>query len=209
MRTAYCVRDRWGLLPALVEVGAIALSAINMRAYHSGQILSRTELGPEQRHITIHRAGYQKVLARKAAALGVQMRFGSAVYRVDCITPAVGVKSVAVPTKTRNLNVRTRTGAMDTPEANALKSSTFVADLIVGADGINAISRSFFLRTPSPPRQGGNAAYRLAIDALRNRDALHDLLKPPELNQWIGPGKHVVGYPMGRQAVQCGFRRPR
>ncbi|KAL4863233.1 hypothetical protein BDV12DRAFT_206706 [Aspergillus spectabilis] len=68
-----------------------------------------------------------------------------------------------------------------------------VADLVIGADGINSRCREILLGKKEPPHRTGDMAYRILLDA-------NDIRKDPELvryldekavNYWHGPGAHV------------------
>lgn len=71
-----------------------------------------------------------------------------------------------------------------------------VADLVVGADGINSRLRETLLGHPDPPVRTGDLAYRLLLNTeamLRDPD-LCDLVRDPQVNYWIGPDAHAVNY---------------
>ncbi|OAA60280.1 Aromatic-ring hydroxylase-like protein [Niveomyces insectorum RCEF 264] len=73
---------------------------------------------------------------------------------------------------------------------------TMTADLVVGADGINSRLREMLLGRPDPPTLTGDLAYRLLLntrDMLRDPD-LRDFVENPQVNYWIGPDAHAVGY---------------
>jgi len=65
------------------------------------------------------------------------------------------------------------------------------ADVVIGADGIHSAVRGAIVQ-PAPPRFSGLAAYRWVVDA---RDA-PELARRPVFTSWLGPGRHVVHYPL-------------
>ncbi|KAL4972420.1 hypothetical protein BDW66DRAFT_169619 [Aspergillus desertorum] len=80
-----------------------------------------------------------------------------------------------------------------------------VADLVVGADGINSRCREILLGRPEPPHRTGDMAYRILLharDIQKTGDAkLAKILNEKAVNYWYGPGAHVVTYPL-RNASQ-------
>lgn len=72
----------------------------------------------------------------------------------------------------------------------------FSADLVVGADGINSKLREEFLGKEDPPIPTGDLAYRLLLDVDRMRQDpdLREFIEEPQVNYWVGPGKHAVNY---------------
>lgn len=73
---------------------------------------------------------------------------------------------------------------------------SFEADLVVGADGINSKLRETFLGREDPPVPTGDLAYRLLLktDEMRKDPDLRQFVNEPQVNYWVGPGKHAVNY---------------
>ncbi|KAL3480911.1 hypothetical protein BJX99DRAFT_272597 [Aspergillus californicus] len=73
-----------------------------------------------------------------------------------------------------------------------------VADLVIGADGINSRCREILLGKPEPPHRTGDMAYRILLDAkdVRKHPDLVEFLDNKTVNYWYGPGAHVVTYPL-------------
>lgn len=71
-----------------------------------------------------------------------------------------------------------------------------VADLIVGADGINSTLREVFLGRQDPPQPTGDLAYRLLLNTTDMLDdpELRPMVESPQVNYWVGPGAHAVSY---------------
>jgi salicylate hydroxylase len=74
------------------------------------------------------------------------------------------------------------------------------AELVVGADGVRSIIRRSVLDIPDHPQKTGEAVYRAVVPTslLENHDELRDLVETPGLRSWLGPGRHVVAYPIVR-----------
>ena len=65
------------------------------------------------------------------------------------------------------------------------------ADVLIGADGIHSVIRAV-LTEPAPPAHSGICAFRALVPA----DAAPDLARRPAQVVWLGPGHHVVHYPV-------------
>ena len=65
------------------------------------------------------------------------------------------------------------------------------ADVLVGADGIHSVIRAT-LTEPAPPVHSGLCAFRALVPAA----AAPDLARRPAQVVWLGPGHHVVHYPV-------------
>lgn len=76
------------------------------------------------------------------------------------------------------------------------RAQAFLADLIIGADGLKSICREALLGRPDPPHLTGDLAYRITVpaDRMLAHPLLKDLATTPNINYWMGPGSHVVCY---------------
>lgn len=171
------ILSRWGLLPAL-EAVSVRPQNFHLRSYRNGQILSTQPLIPHCEavygfpYLHIHRADYHKILVAEAERRGVEIVLDSFVTGIDftsSTTPLVHIKDRAEP---------------------------FTADLIIGADGLKSVCREALLGRPDPPHLTGDLAYRIIVPASRMRahPLLTDLISTPNINYWMGPDSHVVGY---------------
>ncbi|KAK7739733.1 hypothetical protein SLS53_005703 [Cytospora paraplurivora] len=79
----------------------------------------------------------------------------------------------------------------------------FEADLVVGADGINSKLREAFLGREDPPVPTGDIAYRLLLNTeeMRKDPELRGFVEEPQVNYWVGPGKHAVNYVLRGKAA--------
>lgn len=68
-----------------------------------------------------------------------------------------------------------------------------VADLVIGADGINSRCREILLGRREPPHRTGDMAYRILLDAedVRKDPELVRYLDEKAVNYWYGPGAHA------------------
>ncbi|KUI66985.1 6-hydroxynicotinate 3-monooxygenase [Cytospora mali] len=86
---------------------------------------------------------------------------------------------------------------------------SFEADLVVGADGINSKLREAFLGREDPPVPTGDLAYRLLLNTeeMRKDPDLRMFVEEPQVNYWVGPGKHAVNYVLrGKAATSDDFK---
>lgn len=67
------------------------------------------------------------------------------------------------------------------------------ADVLVGADGIHSVIRAA-LTEPVPPTHSGMCAFRALVPAA----AAPEFARRPAQAVWLGPGHHVVHYPVSR-----------
>jgi salicylate hydroxylase len=65
------------------------------------------------------------------------------------------------------------------------------ADVLIGADGIHSVIRAA-LTEPAPPAHSGMCAFRALVPA----DAAPQYARRPAQAVWLGPGRHVVHYPV-------------
>jgi salicylate hydroxylase len=65
------------------------------------------------------------------------------------------------------------------------------ADVVIGADGIRSTVRGV-IAPPAPARFSGLAAYRCIVPA----PAAPALTRRPVFTSWLGPGRHLVDYPL-------------
>lgn len=85
----------------------------------------------------------------------------------------------------------------------AADGRSFSADLVVGADGINSTLREAFLGREDLPVLTGDLAYRLLLDVdkMREDPELRTFIEEPQVNYWVGPGKHAVNYVLRGKAA--------
>lgn len=86
----------------------------------------------------------------------------------------------------------------DRPSVALQTGEVISADLIIGADGIHSVVRSYVTGQTELPlsEPTGDVAYRLVLPTHTFMDdpQLRALIKEPKISCWIGPGKHVIGY---------------
>ncbi|QRW00679.1 FAD-binding domain protein [Ceratobasidium sp. AG-Ba] len=71
-------------------------------------------------------------------------------------------------------------------------------EVVVGADGVRSVVRRSVLDIPDHPQKTGEAVYRAVIptSSFQYHPELRELVEVPGLRSWLGPGRHVVAYPI-------------
>lgn len=151
----------------------MVLQQINVRRWQNGQLLSSTTCESVfGKPSTIHRADLHNALLETALSFeNVTLRVNSFVTEVD----------------------------FDTPEVFLADGSRFRGDVVVAADGIKSTIRPKLLQDETiKVAPTGDAAYRLILsrEQMLANDLLKELVDQPLVTRWIGPGRHIVGYPL-------------
>ena len=89
---------------------------------------------------------------------------------------------------------------MDTfvPTITLESGEVIQADLVIGADGIHSKVRQSISFQPSKATPIGDAVYRRTVPSERMEadPALQTLLKKCQIHYWMGPERHIIGYPI-------------
>ena len=159
-------------------VHSIEPESLILRAYEDGAVLSDTKIVPSMRELfgapwlLIHRADYFNVLAEEAKRLGVEIKLGCAVTQIACACAPILISNSA--------------------------GADILADVVLGADGLRSRCRGMIQETSEPQLMTKGFVHRIMItdDAIRAHPELVDLLGSSVTNTWMGPGAHVVTYPL-------------
>ncbi|KAK9474983.1 3-hydroxybenzoate 6-hydroxylase-like protein [Dipodascopsis tothii] len=156
--------------------------AVSMRRFANGALLGSTPLNPfltkryRAPYWLIHRADYHRILHDGAVDNGVDIRINSRVVAYDDAAPSVTLADGSVHT----------------------------ADFVLAADGIRSLVRSLMMPELTDEYvPSGSIAYRTTIDAakMRAHPELAELLDSPFTNCWMGPGGHVIAYPIRNKTL--------
>ncbi|KAI5919535.1 hypothetical protein F4810DRAFT_687246 [Camillea tinctor] len=168
--------ERWGVMDHLRD-RAVLPQTIRFRRWSNGNIIGLTKLLPEfeenfaSPYRVVHRADFHSALHKRAIELGVKLLLNRRVVEYDPESPLV-----------------------------TLKDGTYMsADLIVAADGIRSLAREIV--NPGPigaPKDTGFAAYRATVEfeKIKKFPELAWVMETPNINIWIGEGRHVMTYPI-------------
>jgi salicylate hydroxylase len=107
---------------------------------------------------------------------------------------------LASPYMTLFLNSRVVSLDPDLGQVTLESGQKFHADVILGADGVKSMIREVVVGGPDKPIRTGDAAYRAIIPAseMYKDPDLKSLIDHPEMTGWIGPGRHIMAYPIVR-----------
>jgi salicylate hydroxylase len=165
----------WGISPHFERAGILEPECINFRRWENGSKIGYTQLVPNFRdwfggpYLVVHRAHFHKAMYDLAVDYGVTIRIDSRVAHYDFSAPSVTLHNGDVLT----------------------------ADLVVACDGIHSLARQqLHPGRDHAPRRTGFACYRATVNV---EDMLKDpqtaaLVSKPQLNIWIGEGRHVMTY---------------
>ncbi|KAL2208517.1 putative salicylate hydroxylase [Sarocladium strictum] len=178
---ATCILQRWGIDKDILNDVVEPRSCV-MRRYDTGAKLAEVELGAFHRKTygapfwDIHRHDLIHALHARALQLGVQVRTNSKVVDIDFETPSVILED----------------------------GSILKGDLVVGADGLNAVTRKKMVPTDAP-QYTGDIAFRILLDRedfSGEEDAsVRKFADDPQVTYWLGPNRHAIVYILkgGRQ----------
>ncbi|WP_217179376.1 FAD-dependent monooxygenase [Streptomyces sp. AC495_CC817] len=164
--------DRLGVLGPVLETAVLPARAA-IRDAVTGDELTVLDLG----HPFRARYGYPYVVAHRHDVLSVLLDACRAEPGIELRT---GRTAASVRERDEHADVTFSDGEVLTTQ------------LLVGADGLRSQVRR--LIDTSPPRFSGHVAYRGAID----RSELGRDLAPDDVTLWIGPGIHLMQYPVRR-----------
>jgi salicylate hydroxylase len=157
---------------------SVSLSSIQIRRWQSGKLLGITPISKAWgEQYVIHRADLHRALYDRAVALpNVRVQTNSTVISVDFDRPAVEVRN----------------------------RGWIKADVVLGADGIKSRIRKQLLgKGGDAVIPTGDAAYRFVLPraVMENDPELRELIDRPGGTRWVGPGRHVMAYPIKRHQL--------
>ncbi|KAK7042250.1 FAD/NAD(P)-binding domain-containing protein [Favolaschia claudopus] len=159
-----------------------------------GDELRRASVKPDsitfRRYNTGHRVGWTKW------GENMDRDYGSPychVHRADLLNMLF---KLASPYMTLYLNSRVVSVDADHAQLTLASGRTFLADVIIGADGVKSKTREVVIGRRDMPIPTGDAAYRAIIPAseMLKDPELKPLVDHPEMTGWIGPGRHIMAY---------------
>ncbi len=166
-RTLYCL----GLSQALSAVACVA-SGKRIRMWNTGQSWALFDLGTE----AIARYGYPYVTVHRG---DLQTLLANAVNQAQPGSIRLATKCVGVTQDEQQVRVRLESG------------ETLTADALIGADGVHSKIRESLFGEDAPVFAGCRA-WRGVIPAAE----LPPHLCGPQAFNWVGPGAHVIHYPL-------------
>ena len=121
-------------------------------------------------YLVVHRADFLRVLVGEAKRLGIDVRLGSSLEKINSAGPSLEL----------------------------VGGEIFKSDVILGADGLWSKCRDEVLGYPSPPLVTGDVAYRITVDlkSIRPDSPLWEVIGDSSIHCWMGPESHIVTYTM-------------
>lgn len=118
-----------------------------------------------------HRANLHMALLERAIELGAKLTTNTRVVDVEYEPSGDSTRAIAL----------------------CANKKSYVADLVVGADGINSKCREILLGHEDPPLLTGDLAYRLLLDTeqMMLDPDLRNFVEDPQVNYWMGPDAHA------------------
>ncbi|EED23091.1 salicylate hydroxylase, putative [Talaromyces stipitatus ATCC 10500] len=162
--------DRWGVA---YREKATLLQQIDIRRWQDGSLLACIPCNPAHGdQLTIHRADLHNALIEKALSLpNVQLLVNSHVVDVN----------------------------FDKTEVILADGRVISGDVVLAADGIKSNIRPKILNDNTIKVQPtGDAAYRITLsrEEMLAHPVLRDMIDQSRATRWIGPGCHIVAYPL-------------
>ena len=119
-------------------------------------------------YFTAHRATFHNTLLGEAIRGGVLVKLGCLVTKIDFSEASVYLAN----------------------------GDIYQGDLVLGTDGENSQCRELMLGRPDPPYHYGDMIFGLDIrqEEICKHDDLRDIVDPPSVHFWLGPGTHCVGF---------------
>ncbi|KAJ5612033.1 Monooxygenase FAD-binding [Penicillium lagena] len=169
--------DRWGISD-LIHAKDVVLEHIHVRRWQDGSLLGTIPVNKTfGQQVVLHRADLHNALIAKALELdNVKLRENSAVTSVQF-----------------------------NPASVTLANGSIVrGDVVIGADGIKSTVREHLLQDSSTKAIAtGDAAYRIMLprSVMEKYAELKTLIEEPQATRWLGPGRHIVGYPVRKHEL--------
>ncbi|KAF8209749.1 hypothetical protein K438DRAFT_195741 [Mycena galopus ATCC 62051] len=130
------------------------------------------------------------------------------IHRADLLEM---LHALAAPYMKLRLNSKAVSVDPHAPNVMLENGDIVYGDLIIGADGLKSIVREVVVGASKPPIDSGNSAYRSVISTagMMTEPDLKDLLDRGEMISWMGPQKHIIGYPIrGKSEYNLVLVRP-
>ncbi|PBK71438.1 FAD/NAD-P-binding domain-containing protein [Armillaria solidipes] len=125
--------------------------------------------------------------------------FGSPCYDIHRRDVVNMLHYATAPLTTLRFNTKVASINPDTTSVTLNTGEVIQADMIIGADGVNSLTRNVVVGSPTPAVRSGDAAFRAVVDVEKMKldPDLRPFVEPPQLNVWLGPDRHLVMYSIG------------
>nr|UZP47902.1 FAD binding domain-containing protein [Cladonia uncialis subsp. uncialis] len=170
----------WDILRT-IEAQANVPYAAFMRSYKDNRELSHQQLGHlmtdlySAPYLVVHRADLHSALLQEARRLDVSIELNSQFTKINFAEPSVEL----------------------------VHGKKYVADVVIGADGERSACRDALLGSTLLSRDSGDHVFRATAKAsdIAQHEDIVDLVQPPCINLWLGPGAHAMTYALKRDSL--------
>ncbi|OAP61681.1 salicylate hydroxylase [Fonsecaea erecta] len=168
--------QRWGV-DTVIGKNLVQFEELNMRR-KDGTLVGHTKIPTLERTLgrpwwVVHRAHLHDGLATIARSLGADIVIDAQVTRIDYQTS-------------------------DTVTVETYKHQTYTFDLLIGADGINSITRKTLFPNVHPEPPTTNCAYRAIVpyDRIRQDPIARELIQKKTMEVWMAENAYIITYPI-------------
>ncbi|KAL6249364.1 hypothetical protein RBB50_003217 [Rhinocladiella similis] len=168
--------QRWGV-DTVIGNNLVQIEELNMRR-KDGTLVGHTKISTLEHTLghpwwLVHRAHLHEGLAAVARSVGAEIVIDAQVTSIEYQTS-------------------------DTVTVETYKHQTFTFDLLVGADGINSITRKILFPNAHPEPPTTNCAYRAVVpyDRIREDPIARELIQKRTMEVWMAENAYIITYPI-------------
>jgi salicylate hydroxylase len=168
--------QRWGV-DTVIGKNLVQFEELNMRR-KDGTLVGHTKIATLERSLgrpwwVVHRAHLHDGLVTVARSLGSEIVLDAQVTRIEY------QNSERVSVETYN-------------------HQTYTFDLVIGADGINSITRKTLFPNVHPEPPTTNCAYRglVPYDRIRQDPVARELIEKKTMEVWMAENAYIITYPI-------------
>ncbi|NBB98971.1 MAG: FAD-dependent oxidoreductase [Alphaproteobacteria bacterium] len=190
LAAALAMRDRGASVTLLEQAGGFREVGAGIQISPNGaRVLAALGVDPQKRRaqaVTLRNASGAQVLRMDLPRDGAGFHL---VHRADCVA-ALAAQAEDVATR---FNAQVVAVDADAGRVTLANGETLFADLVVGADGLHSVLR-VALNGHATPFFTGQVAWRATVPG--------DASDPAEAQVFMGPGRHLVSYPLRGGALR-------
>ena len=210
----------WGIFNAIKDKANIPYAA-SMRSYKDSLQLFSQPLGRQMEelysapYLIIHRAHLHGVLVQEADRLGVAIHLDSHFTRINFSDPSVELSNGKTydaeivlgadgeRSACRDALLGYDISSRDDGERSACRDALLGYDISSRDDGERSACRDALLGYDISSRDSGDHVFRITVKASNGTEHkdMMDLVQPPYVNHWVGPGANAITYALKRNCL--------